>query len=248
MLFPSTLTTTLSGNEVNIDCVTNYPFDNTLSYTINSTAPFDFYVRVPTWANISASSIQVNGKDQGPITPDASTAMHQISLGSGTTNITYTIGTTEIRLVPRQNDAVNVYRGALLYAISINGSTTAYPPRDFRYQQLLPPQYTTPETKDHIIENTTAWNIAIDPSTLVFSTVADQEGYTLPNPIFTQDAPPEKMTAKACYIAWGIAKGVPSDPPGAGNRTCLGGAFEVTLRPYGASKLHMAELPTVKLA
>lgn len=246
MLFPSILTTSIAGNQVSIDCQTNYPFDNTLSYTINAEAAFDFFVRIPNWANVSTTSIQENGITQESITPDPLTSMNRISVGSGTTKITYTIG-TDIRIVPRQVNTINVYHGALLYAISINSSATSFPPRTYNTEQLLPAQYTLPETRDHIIENTTAWNIAIDPTTLTFSTVDDKDDYTLPNPIFDQHAPPGKITAKGCYIVWDIEKGVPSDPPDIGSRTCLGDYFEVTMRPYGASKLHMAELPTVSL-
>lgn len=245
-LFPSILTTSLGDNAVTIDCDTLFPFANTLSYTVESKAPFEFFIRVPNWANLTTSSIAVNGNEQTPLKPDPATSMHQVSVGSGTTKINYTLG-TDIRLEPRQRNTINIYHGALLYAISINGSSTSFPPRTYNTQQLLPAQYTLPETKDHIIENTTAWNIAIDTSTLAFSTLVDKEGYTLPNPIFTQDAPPGKMVAKGCYIAWGIEKGVPSDPPDVGQRVCLGDSFDVILRPYGASKLHMAELPTVKL-
>ncbi|KAH8748693.1 hypothetical protein F5882DRAFT_454822 [Hyaloscypha sp. PMI_1271] len=242
-LFPSTLTTILGSGKVTIDCVTNYPFSNILSYTIKATAPFDFHIRVPAWAT-SNSTISLNAVPQ-PLQPDSSTRMHTLSIPAGTSKVLYTLGAS-IRVVPRQRSSVNIYHGALLYAIPITANITSDPAKESRSQQPLPAQYTTPKSKDYIMENTTAWNIAIDPSTLKYFETGDGT-QNLPNPIWDLGAPPNKMTAKGCYIVWGLEKGVRSDPP-VGNRTCLGDAFEVEMVPCESAKLHMAELPTVDLA
>ena len=54
------------------------------------------------------------------------------------------------------------------------------------------------------------------------------------------------ITAKACLIDWPLFKDVvPGNPVLGEDRKCLGDAFEVKLRPYGSSKLHMADLPVV---
>ncbi|CAG8978791.1 hypothetical protein HYALB_00011056 [Hymenoscyphus albidus] len=244
-LIPSTLTTTLEGAAVSINCITSYPFSDTLTYIIDSTIDFTFYVRVPEWANMSTSSTQVTGEDKQPLTPDSTTAMHGISISSGTNTLVYTIG-TDIRIVPRARDTVAIYHGQLLYAIPINGSSTSTPPHQYNTQQLLPAQHISNKTRDYSINNTEPWNIAIDPTTLTYSTVGEEPNYVLPNPIFDVGAPPGRISGKACCIAWSVEFGVPGDPPEAGQRTCLGEFFEVEMIPFGAARLHMAELPTVK--
>lgn len=51
------------------------------------------------------------------------------------------------------------------------------------------------------------------------------------------------MTATACEINWALAAGDPDWPPASPNN-CTGTAFNVTLRPYGGTRLRLAELPT----
>jgi len=57
LLSPASVSSTLSSGNVTVDCTTSYPFANILSYTITSTSSFDFYVRVPQWANLTSSTI-----------------------------------------------------------------------------------------------------------------------------------------------------------------------------------------------
>ena len=253
LLSPVNVTTTLgNGNSVSISCNTNYPFENTLIYTISATQPFDFYVRVPTWYVANTSSITLNNNSSQFLSPDASTGMHMISLGPGQSTITYTLGAS-ILIEPRANSTIAIHHGALLYALSIREQISVAPPKNWQNQTAYPAGYAPPESHDWTINNTTAWNYAVDPSTLKYqskmtfnSTITDIQ--PLANPVFASGAPPGVITAMACEIEWPIANGVPAAVPLPGQRTCTGPSVQVTLVPYGAAKIHIAEFPTVGLS
>lgn len=240
-LIPSELSTTLYSNEtVNVTCKTSYPFENVLQYTIKTAKPFSFYVRVPEWAVLAESSVQKGSAEKLPLQPDAESGFHKILIPAGTTQITYTIG-TEIAVETRANDTVTIRHGALLYALDIGENITTAAARAGYAANLIADKWLTPESHDYRISNTTAWNIAIDPSTLKYSS----KGSALPNPLFTSGAPPGSITGKGCQINWGLYQGTAAPPDQLFDRSCIGGFFDVTLIPYGAAKLHMAQFPTV---
>jgi hypothetical protein len=241
-LIPTKLTTTLQNgsNEVEISCETTYPFGTALNYTISATKPFFFYLRVPEWAILEESHIQLNGKTLA-LEPDISSGLHKLPISTGITNITYTL-IAKIIVTPRANDTITITYGAILYALEVGESVTDSYPLDSRNQRPIPAKWTTSKSQDHQIRNTTAWNIAIDPTTLYFHS---EDVTALANPLFTSGGPPTYMTALGCEIAWELYKGTAAPPPMAGERDCLGDFFIVKLVPYGSSKLHMAQLPTV---
>lgn len=250
LLSPANVTITLgSGNAVIVSCNTNYPFDTTLVYTISAAQPFDFHVRVPSWYVATTSTIIVNNGSSHSLSPDASTGMHMISISSGQSTVTYTLGANVV-IEPRANSTVAVHYGALLYALSIGEQTSVGPPTNWQNRTAYPSSYAPPESHDWTINNTTAWNYAIDPSTLKYQSTTTSEStgiQPLPNPVFTAGGPPNKITAMACQIDWPILKGVPAAVPLPGQRNCTGPTVQVTLVPYGSAKIHMAEFPTVQL-
>ena len=261
LLGPSEVrTTTNSNTSVFIACNTNYPFSSTLHYEITSSGPFTLHLRVPSWYVPTNSSISIN--DNGaeyPLTPDLQTGMTPISLAAGNSTVTYKLGAT-IRVLPRANSTVAVYHGSLLYALDVGQAMTtlaanlynvSYADGDEPYNTSTP--YLPPQVHDFAFTNTTPWNIAIDPSTLVFHTTDNSTNETaLPNPIFDYGAPPTYITGKGCEITWPLYNGLPAPlsalANGTTNRNCTGKVTDVMLRPYGSLKIHMAELPTFDLA
>ena len=60
-LGPAALRTTLAdGNKASITAETAYPFGFEITYTISSTKLFPFFIRLPDWVVVSASSLSVN--------------------------------------------------------------------------------------------------------------------------------------------------------------------------------------------
>lgn len=233
-----------SGGTVSIDCQTKYPFGNILTYTIHSDGPFEFSVRVPTW-HTSDSSIALGSDTPQPLEPD-SHGLHSISIPGGARELTYRVAST-VRTIPRANDTIAVYNGALLYALQIGSTNTSSAPKSYSNKTPYPNGYAPPQSRDYDITNTTAWNYAIDPNTLRFEPGA-REGDALHTPIFAEGAPPMSIVATGCLIDWPLYKGsVPGSVPTMADRKCVREARDVRLVPYGCAKLHMAELPTVDL-
>ncbi|KAL1987371.1 hypothetical protein VTN96DRAFT_4087 [Rasamsonia emersonii] len=228
-------TTTKSGRRVNIACTTDYPFSYDLTYSVQTDGPFDFFVRVPSWASTSNSVIAVNGGSPRPVQADPATGLHRISLDGGISTVVYSLS-TDIRVEQRANDTVSIYHGALLYSVPIGENVTTH---SSNYPGA------PPEVQEYTMLPTTKWALAIDPSTLRFN--ASQNNGSLPNPIWTLNAPPVTITATVCEISWDLVNGYAPNPPLPGQRNCTGDPFEIALVPYGSAKLHMAELPTVSL-
>ena len=243
LLSPGRLQTQVSGRRVSIDCETDYPFNDTLSYTIDSKTNFDFYLRAPQWASSISirSSSGGDSLDSSSIDPDS--RLSRLEIRPGTTKITYELS-TDLRIESRANDTVAVYRGAILYGFYIPPVVSTGPPKFYNNQTDVPAGSTPSPVHDHVLLNDTQWNVAIDPSTLVYNPGSGP----LPSPTFQDGKLPMSVSAKACLIDWPLFKGaVPDSPIPKTERKCLGDTFEITLRPYGSAKLHMADLPTIEL-
>lgn len=263
LLLPAKLNTmTNNGIQVNVTCETKYPFGDTLNYSINTSGVFDFHVRVPDWYDPASSTIAVNG-EPASISPDSHTGMTAVSIPQGTANVSFVLKAPSIRVVSRENSSVAIYHGTLLYALDVGQSIVTLAPdftsNVFPYSlpslilnmmdKRLPPP--PAQAHDYNITNTKPWNIAIDTSTLQFHAGSDNgsslEG--LPSPLWTPGGPPTYITAQGCQIEWPLFRGLPAAVPLPvnGTRTCTSPALNITLRPYGSLKIHMAELPTVNL-
>lgn len=83
------------------------------------------------------------------------------------------------------------------------------------------------------------WNIAIDPTTLLFHEDTVDE---LPYYVWERGAQPQYMTVTACEIHWPTTLGDAELPP-QGPNTCLGPTFTVILRPFGGTELRIGEIP-----
>ena len=248
LLSPATVTITIGqNNTVSISCDTNYPFDKKLTYTISATEKFSFYVRVPAWTFGGFSRVEVNGSKEMPLSPDSHTGLHEMAIQAGKTTIEYTVNPT-IVVEPRANSTIAVHYGSLLYALEIGSVVSTSPPVNWESQTQYPAGYAPPQALQYTINNTTLWNYAIDPATLKYHTKPNycNGSAQLPNPIFTAGAPPGYMTVQACEIDWPLFKDVPAAVPLPGYRTCTSAKLEVTLIPYGAAKIHMAEFPTME--
>ncbi|MCJ1388159.1 hypothetical protein MMC18_001004 [Xylographa bjoerkii] len=266
LLSPASVSTTLlDGTLVTARCDTNYPFGHTLNYTIESTNPFTFHIRLPTWGLPTPPIVSLNDSPYGPQLPNAHSGMLAVPLARGSNTLILTLNPT-LRIAPRANATIAIYHGPLLYALDVGEAITALPPSMAALTRASPsspptinsfPLNPTPNTTfphqahDYLINNTLPWAIALDPDTLLFhasntSTSSSPTTSSLPNPIWAYRAPASFITAQGCPIAWPLDHGVPARVPLVGERNCTGPWREVVLRPYGSLRVHMAELPVLR--
>jgi len=239
-LIPATASTTIHGGPVSVTSNTNYPFSNTIDYTISAAVPFDFHVRIPDWAK-SGSTVTFFGHTES-ITPDGN-SLYTFKAPPGQSAFSITLGAS-IRVIPKANNAVAIYHGALLYALSINYTTVAYPPLDTGGNDPLPANTITSQTKDHTLTPTSLWSVAIDPSQIRFF-AAPNVNAPLANPVYAPGAPPVEIWVAANNITWNTVDGTASPPPDPVE--LIGEPFWAKLVPYGSAQLHMGELPSVSL-
>ncbi|KAI0841952.1 hypothetical protein F5Y06DRAFT_258679 [Hypoxylon sp. FL0890] len=180
-LIPGTAATTLGTdgrNAVFVSANTTYPFGHTITYSISAAEPFDFYIRIPTWADASKSTITSSSSsapnsrlttrstNSSTLSPSSQGLQH-IPIPAGTTTTTLRLSTTP-RIINRANNTAAIYYGALLYALAIEHDTVTHAPVEYRSMQLLPPSTLDPEgrTKDFALtpKEGSLWNVAIDPS------------------------------------------------------------------------------------
>ncbi|KAJ3019197.1 hypothetical protein NUW54_g148 [Trametes sanguinea] len=240
-----------AGNKVSVAVDTLYPFSDSLATTITAEKDFTYYVRVPSW--VSKGTIAINGAKAKAVTP--SNGLQAVPVKAGTTKFTLnlpsdiTIGTAgspksvivrtvlmAIRLPAesRPHSSVAVHRGPLHYAFDIA-----------RSQKVLQQNAQQPLAKDLEFDATANWQLALgDPKTFVFNGGAP-EGGNLPSPVFDSGLPPFTITAQACPIEWEVAGDTfAASPPE--NPECAGPVQNITLWPFGATKLRIGEFPTFK--
>jgi hypothetical protein len=241
-LIPASASIEIQGGKASISCDTNYPFGQTLQYTIHSTASWIFYIRVPGWAT-SSSTIKI-GKQSQSLSADKD-GLQKVDIGKGLTHITVTFG-LEVRVVPRENNTVAIYRGALLYALDIDYNISSSIPLNWTDRAPLPAFEFDSRVQDHeyvpVTEN--SWAIGIDVSQITVHDTSDS-CTNLANPIFGRGGPPVYMEVAASQIVWPEDKGTASLPPA--NPQLVGEPFIARLVPYGSAKLHMAQLPLINL-
>ncbi|KAB5526427.1 hypothetical protein GE09DRAFT_472492 [Coniochaeta sp. 2T2.1] len=245
LLAPSEVKTTVSGQSVTISVDTDYPFANTLTYLVDAGTPFDLDLRVPSWSQ--QTTITVNEVSQPPH-PTSPSNTQLIPLPAGKSTVRLTLSYT-IRTVPRASGSISVYVGNLLYALDVGQLTTTTLPHAFTDPHGPGMTHIPfPQVRDHYLEPTEPWNVAIDPSTLSYHGLAgDMKSAGLSTGVFDYDRTPTYITVRGCQVQWGLFDDrTPEDRPLSGK--CVEGTTGTfRLIPYGAAKVHMAELPTVDL-
>jgi hypothetical protein len=224
-----------------VTCDTAYPFGTTLTYSVSAASAFDFFIRVPSWS--ASTSVAVNGAQAQQASADATSGLVQISLPAGQSTIVFSVSAA-VRTEARQNGAVSVYVGNVLYGLDVGQTNTSSPPHPYSNAAgaaLTDLPY--PQLRDYYVENTQNWAVAIDPSTLAYSAPVSPS----PAAPFTPGADAGSVSVAGCTVDWDLYLGATPDAVPA-NATCNGPQGQYRLVPYGQAKVHMSELPVVDLA
>lgn len=215
LMIPSQLK--VDGVQIRLD--TEYPFRNQARYTIEAARPFPFRIRIPSFAK----NLTVNGEAK-------STQDQEFSILPGRTEITLSFDVTP-SYQKRPHDLYAVKVGSLLFSVPI-----AYETKMLEYEK------DGVERKfpycDYELHPVSDWNYSYCGTGLEVSRTAVG---AVP---FSSENPPVTVKTRGQKILWGYADGydtVCAKVPE--SREPLSEPEEITLHPYGCSKLRMTELP-----
>ncbi|XRM42803.1 hypothetical protein ABZX51_006017 [Aspergillus tubingensis] len=239
LLGPETLSTKLATGNVTIACTTNYPFSGRLEYAITATTDLSFSVRIPDWVNKTSSQYSLAGGSSKPLSSDSNN-LQTFNLTKGTTQIAVELEMGIQVTKSPANGTAAIYYGPLLYALDIDYNSTYHSPLNYSSLEPLPADQIVAQTHDYVLDPTSAWRYAIEPTSVTVQQVYDRDGQ-LQNPIWARNATPVALFADAWLVPWEEDSGTAAVPPKYPNVT--GSPSKIRLVPYGAAKLHIADFP-----
>lgn len=107
---PSSVKTTIGKTTISVNLDTEYPFDETLTFIVNSNGAFPFYLRIPEWAD--GATIRIGTSN----TSVPAGKFAQVSISAGNTQVVLNLP-MKFRLSRGINNYASVNRGPLLYAL-----------------------------------------------------------------------------------------------------------------------------------
>ncbi|KAI1410870.1 hypothetical protein F5Y13DRAFT_201849 [Hypoxylon sp. FL1857] len=245
LLGPSKVTARIGDEDVTVECSTNYPFGNVLTYNVVAGANFTLHLRVPSWNIQNLTSVRSNNTNHS-IDYSADTETYNVDIPAGRAEVTYVIG-MQPRFELRTDTFGSVYMGNVLYSLDLNMSTpTPQSARAYNDPERML-EASVPASFDLVSDNqyvgSQPWTIAIDPKTIKYD---DRSNGTITDvDRFMYNSSTTFVTVDGCEISWGLYKNVTPDTPPT-HPECLSPKKSYRLIPYGAAKIHMAELPIIK--
>lgn len=227
---PTTVTTTISGVNVSIVAQTDYPFGDTIRFSVTTSKPvkFPLLIRIPNWCKVPL--IRLNGE---PVEGSVAGAFLRISRTWQTGDLVDAEFGSEISVATGATGAKTVWRGPLVFSLRIEERVelvTNGPP-GFDEFELMPD---------------TPWNYALE-----LSNADGVGGETLRRPMPTnpwrpQTAPLRLRVSARRVPGWcltaedRLAQDVPSSPA-----LPTGSSELVDLVPCGSQVLRITAFPSV---
>lgn len=219
-LAPSSVETLVGGKKVLCKLETNYPFDDTLVYTIHCDVPvtFELLLRIPG----TARSALVDGQqvDTG--------AFYRIDrTWSGTEKIVVELEQVA-KITSRPRNMGTLWRGPLLYSLPIK-------------ERWIKREYVRDDVErkfpycDYEVLPASKWNYAFAGNEFSVSQ------HTIGKYPFGNTPAPVEIEAVLAEIPWEEENGTCTTEPA--SRTPVSKPKKITMIPYGCAKLRMTEMP-----
>ena len=223
ILAPSVVSCQIGEAHVTCRLETDYPFRDTLTYTVTTDRParFPLGIRIP---GTVASAVVDGAQAQ----PGAFFTVERDWSGTQQVQVSFTM---ETKLERRPNDLYCVKRGPLLYAVAIQEEWTRLEYTQNGVERKYP-------YCDYEIRPLSLWNYAFADDSF---TVEEQEGWDAP---FSTERPPISLTGTFVQIDWGFDNGLCHEVPD--SRVPLTPPQQVRLIPYGCTNLRMTEMPWIQ--
>lgn len=221
---PSLLKTTYNEIPVEIEIITNYPFDSQYSVSVKTQAPVAFilYVRVPS----SAETVRINGEAGKP----GFHPVKRVWSGEETVEVSFSF-VPEYKAQP--DGMYALWCGPLLYSVPIkerwetreytkNGVERKFPYCDYEI---------FPESK---------WNYAFagDDFRLASHGIGDFP--------FSPETPPVSLTVPMAEIKWELENGVCQEKPK--STVPISEIQQIKMIPYGCTNLRMTQMPKIEIS
>ncbi len=212
----------LSDNGINIELETNYPFENKLTYHVDTDKSFELVVRIPDFAK----NVKVNGEAR----ENGGCVIHFNANEKAAAVVEFE---TVPEFIDRPNGLKTVKCGSLVFALPIEYETVMHEYVKDGVERKFP-------YCDYDLLPKSDWNYAYSSDEFE---VERREAGEIP---FSSKCPPVVIKTKARPIEWGYEEGYESVCARIPKSTAsVGEEREVILYPYGCAKLRMTELPKI---